>query len=167
MYRSAASRKCPFVFFTLLLHFKWNLVNVSFQCSQLHHFHYTSCCHFNEASFFQRVWEQNLFNDLSEQTLSCSNLSLNRNPHPTIHFLLKMLFANYCKPINRAFLYSRAIGFPLSLTAWGAHERAGTPGPRPCPGGARWHGSGSPLGSMAPCASYSCSTQVEGTQQSI
>lgn len=76
-YRSAASRKCPFVFFTLLLHFKWSRVNVSFQCSRFHRFHYTSCCHFNEASFFQRVWEQNLLNDLSEQTLSSSNVSLN------------------------------------------------------------------------------------------
>ena len=75
--RSAASRKCPFVFFPLLLHFKWNPLNVSVQCSQFHRSHYTSCCHFNEASFSQRVWEQNLFNDLSEQTLGSSNISLN------------------------------------------------------------------------------------------
>lgn len=90
LYRSAASRKCPFVFFTLLLHFKWNLVNVSFQCSQFHRFLYTSCCHFNEASFFQRVWEQNLFHDLSEQTLSSSNISLNEHSHPTTRFLFQM-----------------------------------------------------------------------------
>lgn len=59
------------------LHFKWNLVNVSFQSSQFCRFHYTSCCHVNEASSFQRVWEQNLFDDLSEQTLSPPNISLN------------------------------------------------------------------------------------------
>lgn len=75
--RSAASRKCPFVFFPLLSHFKWNRVNVCLQCSQLHRSPYTSCCRFNEASFSQRVWEQNVFNDLSEQTLSSSNISLN------------------------------------------------------------------------------------------
>lgn len=33
LYRSAASRKCPFVSFHPFLHFKWDLVNVSFQSS--------------------------------------------------------------------------------------------------------------------------------------
>lgn len=63
--------------FHSFLHFKWNLVNVSFQSSQFCRFHYTSCCHVNEASSFQRLWEQNLFDDLSEQTLSPPNISLN------------------------------------------------------------------------------------------
>lgn len=59
------------------LHFKWNPVNVSFQSPRFCRFHYTSCCRFNEASSFQGVWEQNLCDDLSEQTLSPPNISLN------------------------------------------------------------------------------------------
>ena len=160
LYRSAASRKCPFVFFTLLLHFKWNLVNVSFQRSQFHRFLYTSCCHFNEASFFQRVWEQNLFNDLSEQTLKSLNISLNWNPHPTqfISFL-KCQFANHCKQINRALLYSQATGFLSDLTAWGIPEKPQTPGAQRCTWRAQWHGSG-PLGRMTPRVLHSSNTQV-------
>lgn len=90
LYRSAASRKCPFVSFYPFLHFKWDLVNVSFQNSRFHHFLYTSCCHFNEASSFPRVWEQSLFDDLSEQMPSSPNISLNETLYPTVNFLFKM-----------------------------------------------------------------------------
>lgn len=69
------------------LHFKWNLVNVSFQSSQFCRFHYTSCCHFNEASSFQRVWEQNLFDDLSANTESSKYFpELNPLPHSLFPF---------------------------------------------------------------------------------
>ena len=52
LYRSAASRKCPFVFFTLLLHFKWNLVNVSFQCSLIYIQKVAPYIYFSGLNFF-------------------------------------------------------------------------------------------------------------------
>lgn len=158
LYRSAASRKCPFVFFTLLLHFKWNLVNVSFQRSQFHHFHYTSCCHFNEASFFQRVWEQNLVNDLSEQTQFFKYFPELKTPTPQSTSFLKCPFANYCNPINRAFLYLKPEG------AYGASqpvESMRNPGSQHWPAGYRGLGGRAAVPWEA-CVLHPCSPQLRG-----